>query len=65
MSSEPPISHQPMRNLPIDPIRIPVEPIGNKADTNWYQRRMYTMDQSFLNQQTNSITHDSDILHWF
>ena len=27
--------------------------------TNWCQRRMYTMDQSFPNLQTNSITHIS------
>ena len=79
MSSEPPkVSYEPSRNLLIDPDRNPVEPIRNKADTNWYQRtditditsvlcwcrcRMYTMNQSFPNLQTNSITRDSDILH--
>ena len=66
MSSEPPrVSYEPMRNLPIDPVRNPVEPIRKKADTNWCQRRIYTMDQSFPNLQTNFITRDSDILHWF
>ena len=34
-----------MRNLPIDPVRNPVEPIRNEPDMNWSQRRMYTMDQ--------------------
>ena len=29
------VSHEPMRNLPIDPVRNPVEPIRNKAETNW------------------------------
>ena len=66
MNSEPPrVSHKPMRNLPIDPVRNPVKPKRNKADTNWCQRRMYTMDQSFPNLQTNSITRGSDRLHWF
>ena len=66
MSSEPPrVSRESMRNYPIDPVRNRVESIRNKADTNWCQRRMYTMDQSFPNLQTNSITRDSDILHCF
>ena len=66
MSSKPPrVSYEPMRNLPIDPLRNPVEPIHNKADMNWCQRCMHTMDQSFPDRQTNSITRDSDILHRF
>ena len=36
-----------MRNLAIDPVRNPIEPVRNKADTDWCQRRMYTTDQSF------------------
>ena len=66
MSSEPPrVSYEPMRNLPIDAVRNPVEPIRNKANTNWCQRRMYTMDQYLPNLQKNSKTRDSDILHRF
>ena len=66
MSSEPHrVFYEPMRNLPIDPVRNPIEPIRKKVDTNWCQRRMYIMDQSFPNPQINSITRDSDIFHWF
>ena len=66
MGSETPrVSYEPMRNLPIDPVRNPFEAIPNKTDTNWCQRRMYIMDQSFTTLQTNSITRDSDILHNF
>ena len=64
----PTVSYKPMCNLTIDPVRNPVEPNtqqGGHEYTNWCQRRMYTMDQSFPNLQTNFITRDSDILHWF
>ena len=64
MSSEPSrVFNEPMRNLPIDRVRNPAETIRNKADMNWCQHRMYTMDQSFPNLQTNSITRNFDILH--
>ena len=63
INSEPPrVCHEPVRNPPIDLIFNPVESICNKADTNWYKRQMYTMDQSCANLQTNSITCDSDML---
>ena len=36
MSSKlPKVFYESMRNLPIDPVRNPVEPILKKADTNW------------------------------
>ena len=59
----PRVYYEPISNPPVDPFRDPVKTIRNKADTNWHQRRMYIMDQSFCNLQTNSITRDSDILH--
>ena len=63
-SSEPSrVSHELMRKPPIDTVFNAVEPIRNKENKNWCQRRMYTMDQSCPNFQTNSITNDSEILH--